>query len=525
MRRAPDQRLRLVVWRLALLLFVALLAFERSANAENRRLDAAAKTALKKAEDDYLQSDFERARRRLQAAERACGERSCTSPTRAAVVRDIGVMQFRLGSREAALATFRRAKKIDPAVALNPSYDATDLRDAWAETTPAVQPAGGDFTHTPAAAQAIRVPLPVYAEPKTSDPIASVVVRYRNDAMTTYRRAPLRKRGSGWGGYIPCADVVEGRVRYYIQGFDKDGEIVASSGDPSHPFTVPIRATVSEEPAQLPLLPGERPPRCGEELLQTLNLSEGERCLEDRQCKSDSCSDGICRAAPAESEDSDGPRGFARVWIGVAGSLDLAVPSSKSEVCAPSGSGPFWCTTPTGADYPGSTALVAGRGGTTDGGFEAGGVHITATIDYAVNASLLVGVHLGYVAGAYPGNLAASNGKTIGSPLHAELRATYLVGDEPLTHAGLAPYIFAAGGVARFDVGQTVQVGEAKIAGDRPAEAWLVAGPAFVEAGGGARYAFSQRIAASFGLGITAAVGPGAFAISAAPEAQLQYGF
>lgn len=522
----PASRRRLVAWRLALLVFVVCVAFEGRANAVNARVEAAAKAALKKAEDDYLRTELERARRQLQAAERACGERSCTAPTRAALVRDIGVMQFRLGSKEAALASFRRAKKIDPAVALNPSYDAPDLRDAWADASPAVQPVGGDFTHTPAPAQAAHVPLPVYVEAKTADPVASVVVRYRNDETTTYRRAPLRRRGAGWGGYIPCADVVEGHVRYYIQGFDRDGEIVASSGDPSHPFTVPIRATVSEPPAPLPLLPGEAPPRCGEEMMQALNLSDGERCLEDRQCKSNVCSDGVCRAAPAESEDTDAPRGFARVWIGVSGSLDLSSPPSNNDVCASSGTASsLWCTTPTGADYPGSTALVAGRGGTTTSGLEAAGMHVTATVDYAVTPSLLVGVRFGFVAGAYPGSLAASNGKTIGSPLHAELRVTYLVGDEPLTRAGIAPYLFASGGVARFDVGQTVQVAETKVAGDRAVDAWLVAGPAFVEAGGGARYAFSQRVAAWLGLGIAAAVGPGAFAISAAPEAQVQYGF
>jgi hypothetical protein len=514
----------------ALFLTLAVLALlgvlSKTAFAENPRVEAAGKLALRKAEDDYLRTEFEQARKRLQAAERACGERNCTPQTRAGIIRDIGVMQFRLGSREGAIASFRRAKKIDPNVALNPSYETQDLRDAWAETTPLVQPVGGDFTHKPAAAQAIRVPLPVYVEATTTEPIASVVVRYRNDSMTSYRRARLSKRGQGWGGYIPCADVVSDNVRYYIQGFDKDGELVASSGDPDHPFTVPIRESVAEPP----LLPGETAPRgCGDEQLESPKLSEGERCLEDRQCRTGSCSEGVCRAPPAnETEDTGALPGFARLWIGVAGSLDLAFPPSQSDVCVVNGgasTSSYWCTTPSGDDYPGNTQLVAGRGGQPDGGLTPGGAHVTLTIDYAVSPSILLGVRVGYVIGAYPGTFATNNGKTIGPPLHAEIRGTYLLGDEPLTSPGLAPYLFASAGVARFDAPQTVQVAESKVAGERAVQAWFVAGPVFVEAGGGARYAFSQRIAASIGLGVNAAIGPGAFAVSAAPEMQIQYGF
>jgi hypothetical protein len=501
-------------------------ALATSAFAENPRIEAAAKVALRKAEDDYLKTEFEQARKRLQAAERACGERNCSTKTRAEIVRDVGVMQFRLGSKDGAVASFRRAKKLDPSVALNPSYETQDLRDAWAETTPLVQPAGGDFAHKPAAAQQTRVPLPVYVEATTTEPIATVAIRYRNDSMRSYRRVRLTKRGQGWGGYVPCADVVSDNVRYYIQGFDKDGELVASSGDPEHPFTVPIRESVAEAP----LLPGETAPRgCDEEQLESLNLSEGERCLEDRQCKSGSCSDGVCRApSVTEAEDTGAPPGFARVWIGVAGSLDLAFLPSQSDVCLLKGgasTSSYWCTTPSGADYPVNEQVVAGRAGQTDGGLTTGGVHVTVTIDYAVTPSFLLGVRLGYVVGAYPGTLAPTNGKTIGPPLHAEIRGTYLLGDEPLTGPGLAPYLFASGGIARFDVPQTVQVAEANVAGARAVQGWLVAGPAFVEAGGGARYAFSQRVAASLGLGVNAAIAPGAFAITAAPEIQLQYGF
>ncbi len=499
----------------------------------DRRSETNAKEAIKKADDDYLQSDFARALKRLQAAERVCGEASCTAATHAALIRDIGTMQLRLGQPDAASSSFKRAKKLDPAVELNPDYVARDLREAWdaaiASATPPV--ASGDFTHRPAAAQAAATPLPVYVEATTSDALASVVVKYKNDSMRSFRRAVLKKLGSGWGGTLPCADVVTGTLRYYVQGFDKDGELAASSGDPNHTFSVPIRESIG---GVAPSLPGEAAPaKCTEEDVQALNLDEGTRCKEDRQCKSGACASGRCKAVQAfEQEEAGGPREYARFWIGVAGSMDLTTPAGSNEVCTLSAglsTSGYWCTTPEGTDFPAtqaqSDALVRGVGGAPSGEITPGGVHVTITIDYAATSNLLLGVRVGYVANAYPGDAAATAGKTISTPLHVELRGSWVFGDEPLARSGLAPYAFLAGGVARFDTPTTVMVAQQGIAGQRAVHAWYVAGPAFGALGGGARYAFSPRVAFSTGFGLNAAVGPGAFGFTISPEIQLQYGF
>ena len=535
MTRSRRQRHAELAWLVSLaLLVLSTFAFERVAFAD-RRSETAAKDALKRADDDYLQSDFAKALRRLQTAERVCGEASCTAATHAALLRDIGTMQFRLGQADAATSSFRRAKKLDPAIALNPDYDAKDLREAFEAATAAAPPpvAGGDFTHRPATVESASTPLPVYVEIESNDALVSVVVKYRNDSMRTFRRAVLKRVGSGWGGYVPCADVVTGNVRYYIQGFDKDGELVASSGDPNHTFVVPIKESISGEP---PSLPGLAPLRkCGEQDVQELNLDEGERCQEDRQCKSGACSSGHCKAVqPFEQEEGagTGERPLARFWIGVSGSLDLGFPSAKSDVCAQSGgvsTSGFWCTTPEGADFPPQGAqanpLVPGHSGTPTSELTPGGVHITATLDYAVTANLMVGLRFGYVANAYPGQAASAAGKTLSTALHAEARGTWVFGDEPIARSGLAPYAFVAAGVARFDMPTTVMVQQQGIAGERAVRAWYVAGPAFGALGGGARYAFSPRVAFSTGLGVDVALGPGASGVTVAPEMHLQYGF
>lgn len=514
-------RCSLVVAALA----VSVLAFEREAIAD-RRAEAAAKDAISRADDDYLQSNFDKGLRRLQAAERICGETSCTASTHAALLRDIGTMQLRLGSPDAAATSFRRAKKLDPAIALNPSYDAKDLREAWDTAVAPAPRASGDFVHEPAAEQAASTPLPVYVVSVSAEPLASVVVKYRNDSMRSFRRAVLERVSDGWGGYIPCADVVAGTIRYYVQGFDKNGELAARSGDPNQTFAVPVRESIG---GAAPALPGKpAPAKCSEADVQALHLDEGSRCQEDRQCKSGTCSFGRCKAVPVFEQEEPTPgaaREYARWWIGVAGSMDLTIPASSNEVCAQSASG-YWCTTPDGMDYPsGQTTLVQGRAGAPSSEITPGSVHITATIDYAVTSNLLVGARFGYVANAYPGEAASAAGKTIGPAIHGELRGTWVFGNEPLARSGLAPYGFVAAGVARFDTPTTVMVAERGVAGERAVRAWYVAGPVFGGVGGGARYAFSPRLAFSTALGFDAAIAPSAFAVTVSPEMQLQYGF
>src|SRR3954447_25181836 len=97
MKTRPLLRLAAIV---AACSFVEL-ALERDARAD-RRSEAAAKDAIARADDDYLQSNFDKALKRLQAAERVCGEASCTAPTHAALLRDIGTMELRLGTPDAA---------------------------------------------------------------------------------------------------------------------------------------------------------------------------------------------------------------------------------------------------------------------------------------------------------------------------------------------------------------------------------------------------------------------------------------
>ncbi|MGO9837388.1 MAG: DUF3570 domain-containing protein [Polyangiaceae bacterium] len=135
-------------------------------------------------------------------------------------------------------------------------------RDQTGKPAAAGAHAGGDFTHTPANEGRANTPVPVYVEYGGTEKIARVIVKYKGVQMEEWRRLDLKHLGGGWGGLIPCGDVLPGPMRYYVQGFDEGGDAVSTSGDPKDPFIVPI---LDEFTGDAPHLPGLKPPRrCSE---------------------------------------------------------------------------------------------------------------------------------------------------------------------------------------------------------------------------------------------------------------------
>jgi hypothetical protein len=194
-------------------------------------------------------------------------------------------------------------------------------------------------------------------------------------------------------------------------------------------------------------------------------------------------------------------------------------------VCKSQGN-PYYCTDPRGNDYPSdpNVSFANGRAGNVGGGLTASNVRVLAAMDYAITENVLAGGRLGFVANSYPGSAANKAGHGFSIPLHAEARLTYVFGDAPLAHTGLAPLVLGAIGIGRFDASTVVSVSQTGIVGDRPTLAWNTGGPFFAAVGGGARYALSPRAAFSAVAKASAALGGGFFP-SLAPEATLQYGF
>jgi hypothetical protein len=535
--------------RFASALLCAFIAFSAMpALAADKRGEAAARAALKDALADYLANDFDRAIVRLRKASKACAPSHCGEETAAALLRDIGVMQLAQGEVDKASATFLEALVVYPSLDWNPAYDRQGLRSEWdaAKDEASVfgheQPSG-DLATVPPSEQVMRTALPIYVD--YGGKLASVVVKYKTTGMTEYKKLRLSRVGKGWGGSIPCTDVVRGVVRYYVQGFDESDTPVAITGDPRHPLYVPIRWSISSPP---PHLPGQEPPAqcasggqcpagaaCGESTTETSvpTLDNGEVCETGGQCTSGRCASGRCAATHTPEGAAVG---YVHFWFGVSGSIDVTVVPSGSDVCLlnaqalPANSQGYYCTTPYGADFPSragpaeNATLVKGEAGQAQSGIESGDVRLLFTFDYAASTHLLLGGRFGLVLNGYPGEAAVHNGHAFGPPIHLELRGTFLFGDRPLAHSGFAPLVLLAGGVGEFDASTTVGVVVNNVVGTRPMVAWQTGGPGFAALGGGVRYAFSPRVALSMALKFTAAFG-GAFFPSMAPELGLQYGF
>jgi hypothetical protein len=523
----------------------ATIAFAAPAHAVDRRTEATAKDALRRASNDYLATDYATGAARLQKALRACGLTKCSAGTRALLLRDMGTMLFRNGDVGAARKAWLDALKLQSDVALNPDYDTPDLHAAFDEakndaSTPpaeggAPQPSG-DFAHTPAAEQKAGTALPVYVEYPGSSSVARVIVKYKGAGASEWSRVQLKRVGSGWGGDIPCGDVIRGTMRYWIQGFDEGNDPIASSGDPKHPYTVPIRDEITSGP---PHLPGKAAPR---------GCTEGEAGGGEAAA----CTPGTpgCPAAAQRTEDEEeeatphevAPHeggAYARFWFGVSGEFPefLQVPAGD-DVCkltssaVPANSANMYCTNPNGTDFPSRATpeqnahlSQPGDAGHVDGGFRLGDVRVMATFDYALSASFLLGARLGFVVNSYPGQAAVTNGKAFGSKAYAEARATYLFGHEPLAHAGFAPMLFLGLGASEFDGHTTTVVTLDNVAGQQPVNAWITDGPFFATLGAGFRYAFSPRAGFTAAMRANLAVGGNGVLPTYGPEFGVAYGF
>jgi hypothetical protein len=545
--------------RAALLtLLLALLAatFSTSAFADPRT-EGAAKAAMKKAESDYLAMNYGTGAARIEKAMKACGKTKCSAPVRAALFRDLGTMQFRKGDKDQAARNWAAAAQLQADIAVNPAYDAPDLRKAFLAAAKGGGGAGGgaagggggsggdggggsgdqpggDFTHTPATEQKVDTPLPIYVE-GGGENVARVVVKYKGPGMTSWKRFDLKKVGDGWGGLVPCGDVKSGTLRYYIQGLDDSKESVASNGDARHPYTVEIKDDISGD---APHLPGMKPPKSCHESSDCPPDFPG--CSKSGDSAGDSGDDN--GEGSSKDEGSKGP--FRRVWIGVAGAIDFQSMPAGQDLCRldpgtalPANSANVYCTNQDGTDFPfyprsdpraqaQNNALVPGQAGRSSGGEQRGDIRMMLSFDYALNPNMLVGGRLGITLFKYTGEAAYNDGKAwafASSRLYLDARFTYLFGEDAISKT-IAPMVFGGLGLASFDThtdsGITLSNGQSGTVA-----LWQTNGPFFILLGGGIRAAISQNLGATVAVRANFSFGPNGFIPTFGPEVGIAYGF
>jgi hypothetical protein len=388
---------------IALAVIATLVVARRAEAQQDRRTEASAREAIRKAHADYHAEDYDTAIIRLKKALTACGTIRCSATLRSALTRDIGVMQFKRGDSEGAAASFAQSRKLDSSLEMSSAYDTDDVLEAW-------------------------------------------------QAAKRGARPPPKKTA------------------------------------PTSPSETP-----AESPSETPA------------------------------------------AAAPEVESA---HEYARVWIGVAGAIDVQFLPSATDACAltsaalPFNSAGYYCTNPNdGSDFPSrvdpaeNATLTPGHAGNASGGPAWGAVRVMATIDVAVSPHALIGARLGYVANAYKGDAAKTDGRAFGPPLHVELRGTYLFTEDPLARSGFAPLVMVGLGAAQFGASTDVTLTQTGIPGQRIKQAWKPGGPWFAAVGGGIRYALSQRAGFTAILKLETAFGANGMIPALSPEVGLQYGF
>ena len=551
----------------SLLVFVVVATFAVAASADANTEKAARDLQTKAIQEDNLATDYAGAATKLQQAITMCGTDKCALRLRAELYRDLGAMQVLNNDKDSGTASFVQALTLVSTLDLDVNYKTPALDALWAAarkkassaptptptataTAKATTPGNtdtGDFTHTAPTEQAVRTPIPIYVEYPGTEALTKVVLRYKGEGMTEFKSVELQKLGTGWGGLIPCTDVVIGTTQYFVQGQNASGDVAATMGNSTHPFKVAIKNKLDDEAPHLPGVSAPAQcqeasdcppdfPGCKKSVPETDKKAEGDECEDDAECKSNDCKHHICAAGDDGSPSTPGSA-FPRVWIGVLGSIDLISLGSADDVClldpktaTPLNTAGYYCTNPDGTDYPNRTSatensvLKKGSSDQVKGGFAPGTIRLMASIDYALTQNILAGARIGYVLGTFPGAAAGNDGKGF-PPVHLELRGTYLFGANALTSPGITPLVFVGAGVSEFAANVTVTVIQNGVAGTRSVQAWELGGPGFVSVGGGARYALSPKAALYGAAKLTAAFGGAGLLPSVAPELGVQLGF
>lgn len=197
---------------------------------------------------------------------------------------------------------------------------------------------GGNLSHRPVPEQLAQTAVPVYIEAPSD--AAQVYLYYKGHGMREFRRVEMRSVASGYGYEIPCSDVYQPAVEYYIVAFASDGSPVGFAGSQSEPVSVAI---VGSRTQPAPALPGRAPPEtCVDREcppgMEGCNAGGGagmgSSCISDSDCGSGlECRESMCSVAEGGGGGDDIPHFFFRASLG--GAFGYVGPGMTADSVAP----------------------------------------------------------------------------------------------------------------------------------------------------------------------------------------------
>jgi hypothetical protein len=288
--------------------------------------------ANRAAMEAYNNLDIEGAKAQLEKAAKGAEKSGIRGPALARTYSNLAVVLVGgLGDMKGATAAFARALKEDPKVEPDPIVATPEVMTAYSaaksssksepaaeeeEPTPARAPRApsgpveGNLDHTPAAEQLAQTAVPVFVKKSEELDIASVKVFYRSLGMKKPKSAEMSETDDGYTYLIPCTDVFEPVVEYFIVATDDDDKTVGNAGTAEAPIAVPI---VAERTEPAPSLPGQVAPsqcssddECPPGMPGCGSAGLGDTCSADADCASGLvCEDDFCSSGEREASDED----------------------------------------------------------------------------------------------------------------------------------------------------------------------------------------------------------------------------
>ncbi|MFO0556236.1 MAG: hypothetical protein U0271_48110 [Polyangiaceae bacterium] len=487
---APRRRSR---WSAGATLGLSALFLVLSAERANAapKDDAATKSLAKAMEEDYLDTRFDDAEKRLRGAIQDCGASGCSPAVKAKLQIALGIVLIGgKGKKDEGKTAFIEALKLDKSAAPDPDYVTTEIKAAFEEAKKAAgsstqpvqkpEPTEGPLTLLPIPAQKVNTPVPLYVtlDDDAAKKVATVVVRYKG---TTGDEAELEleKSGKAFRGNVPCEAVAKkGKLTYSIVAKDKKGKEIASLGADS-PLSTSIQSDLD---GKAPSWPGFAPPEAcagGAPLVDTSGSShrqcvDNQDCPTDEQCSANECLKKAPDSTPEDKdkdkdkdkEKSDGKPDNRRMnWIRITFAPDFSMISGE-DVCgfhdAYSGETPaqpfdetFVCVrNPEGENHTRYLGEgTPGQGNNVNFGFGVATMRLMLSYDRVLVEGLSIGLRLGYAFNGTNEDFASF------IPLHVEGKLAYTIGASPWDGSMPArPWVFLSGGLAQVDTAVDVDV-------------------------------------------------------------------
>jgi hypothetical protein len=334
--RRPSSRALREMRRAACLVLSLAICGSASAQSNARQLADANKAAM----EQYNNLDIEAAKIGLEKAIKSAEQNGLRGPALARSYSNLAVVLVGgLGDEKGATTAFQKALAEDPTVEPDPIVATPEVMQAFNaakqsapaqavvdEEAPAparrrTGPAQGNLAHTPATEQLAQTAVPVFVAKVEGLFIDRIKIAYRSTGMPKPRSASMTETDEGYTFLIPCTDVFEPEVEYFLVAMDSGGKVIGNFGSADAPVAVPI---VSVRTREAPSLPGEAPPsQCtaSEEecppgmpgCVQHGNGGLGDTCSADSDCGSGLvCEDDYCAIGERTESTATAPRSRAK---------------------------------------------------------------------------------------------------------------------------------------------------------------------------------------------------------------------